>query len=487
MAGTSTMKRATILATAYAYLVLLGSHACRGAGPQPGSPETVVSKAMNAVNHGQIDDFTRAMHPESLEDFRTAVLGAIDDGVKKVGEAKVLEAFPGPKTLKALKELPAPKLFAAFVRRRATDPSMKKTLASTKVEVYGHVAEGDDTTHVIYRTAVKLGESDVVRLNTVTLHKSGDNWKLAIPEEFAGPMKQTGQRAPGTLPNIDIKAMQVEPLGHVLANGKEVLILYRTSMPVGDSFTSKLAVMDLAPFDPGAEAAKADNLPEVKKFLESRLGLRQTPAPAAASTARRKSSTSRSGAMARATPREPRTPTKSAPRKTQPSNAKTDSAASGLPDGLVDLPTTFRGGDRDRFHDIAPEGGVLVGARVSYIERFGGHKISSIQPIYRVGEELVDGKRWGGLLGEETTAVAKPGYAVGAIDSHTGITVDGFEMVFMKIDGDRLDSRDSYKSPWLGDEKGGSPRDVSSEGKIPLGLQGRAGKEVYALGLIVEK
>ena len=59
----------------------------------------------------------------------------------------------------------------------------------------------------------------------------------------------------------------------------------------------------------------------------------------------------------------------------------------------------------------------------------------------------------------------QPGYAVGAINTHTGLTVDGFEMVFMRIDGDRLDPEDSYSSPWLGDEKGGTPRDVSSDGK----------------------
>jgi hypothetical protein len=75
----------------------------------------------------------------------------------------------------------------------------------------------------------------------------------------------------------------------------------------------------------------------------------------------------------------------------------------------------------------------------------------------------------------------------GRINTHTGLTVDGFEMVFMRIDGDRLDPADSYTSPWLGDEKGGSPRDVSSGGKIPVGLQGRAGKEIYGLGLIVER
>ncbi len=163
-----------------------------------------------------------------------------------------------------------------------------------------------------------------------------------------------------------------------------------------------------------------------------------------------------------------------------------DATDSELPDGLTGLPASFFGGNRDLFHDIAPSGGVLVGARVSYIMRFGGPKISSVQPVYRVGEKLVDGKRHGVLFGKETKAIAKPGYAVGAVNTHTGLTVDGFGLVFMKVDGDRLDASESYTSPWLGDAKGGSPRNVSSDGKIPVGLQGRAGKEINALGLIVE-
>ena len=57
------MKRAIFLVNAYAYLVLLCSHACSGAAPQPGSPEAVVSKAMDAVNHGRIDEFVSAMRP----------------------------------------------------------------------------------------------------------------------------------------------------------------------------------------------------------------------------------------------------------------------------------------------------------------------------------------------------------------------------------------------------------------------------------------
>ena len=476
------MNRRTALVIAFAHLFFCCSHPAWADAPEPGSPEAVVKKAMDDVNHGRISEFVAAMHPDALEEARVAIVAEVDVAVKRIGEAKLLQAFPGVKSARALKSLDGARLFAAVVRRKASDPSMKKSLANTKIDVFGHLSEGKDTAHVIYRSKMKLGESDIVRLNVATLRKSGESWKMAIPEEFAGPSRQGG---PG-MPAINLAERRVEPVGHVLAEDS-ALILYRMTMPVGDSSISKLEVMPLSSRDPAFAAVRADRMPEVQKLLEDRLGIAATTVSAGRNTAKRKPATARAQAAAKDMARAARAPAKTKTRTAQPSRSSATTSNSKLPDRLVALPATLRGGDRDRFFDIAPAGGVLVGARVSYIMKGGGPKISSIQPIYRVGEKLVDGERRGGLLGEETTAVAKAGYAVGAINTHTGLTVDGFEMVFMRIDGDRLDSSDSYTSSWLGDEKGGSPRDVSSEGKVPVGLQGRAGKEVYGLGLIVEK
>ena len=218
------------------------------------------------------------MHPDSLKEFRAAVSQTIDTGVKRVGEAKLLESFPGVKTMKALKALDAPRLFAGVIRRKAFDPSTKKSLANTKFDVFGHVAEGDDTAprHLplkdeigrIGHRAVECGHSS---------EKAVPTWKMAIPEEFAGPMRQGG--GPGNLAAINVKAMRVEPLGHVLDGESGALILYRTSMPAGDSSISKLAVMPLISRDPAFEAVRTDNLPEMKALLESRLGIRSTTAP----------------------------------------------------------------------------------------------------------------------------------------------------------------------------------------------------------------
>lgn len=478
------MKRCSNSTTAFALLVLFCAQAQAGAAPQPGSPEAVVGDALDALNHGRVDEFAGAMDPDSLKEFRAALLASIEEAVQKVGEAKVLATFPQAKSLDDLKALDAKQLFGDVVRRMTSGEEAKEALAKTQIDVFGHISEGENTAHVVYQSKMKLGELDVVRMNVATLRKSGEAWKMTIPDDFAGPSKKGGP--PGSLA-IDLKATRVEPLGHLLDKDGSALIVYRSTTPVGDSSITKLAVMPLSARDPAFKAVRADKLAEVKTLLENRLGFHSTSAPATKNAAPAKSSTPRPGAIAKTSPRSASPPARSKSRKSQPSRASTSPTPSELPEGLVALPASFFGGDRDRFYDAAPAGGVLVGARVSYIPRFGGNKISSIQPIYRVGQKQVNGQRRGGLLGKETTAVAKPGYAVGALNTHTGLTVDGFEMVFMKIDGDQLDSSDSYTSPWLGDEKGGSPRDVSSEGKIPVGLQGRSGKEVNALGLIVKE
>jgi hypothetical protein len=143
--------------------------------------------------------------------------------------------------------------------------------------------------------------------------------------------------------------------------------------------------------------------------------------------------------------------------------------------------------DRDGFRDLGPEGSVLVGVSVTYIERFGGPKVRSVQPIYRSDKNHYPGLTYGEAVGPVFTVVARPGYAVGGLVTHTGLTVDGFGIVFMKIDGDRLDPNDSYNSPWIGDRKGGSPGEVMSRGGLVVGLQGRAKNEVNAIGLTAKK
>ena len=69
-----------------------------GRAAQEGSPEELVAKAMDAVNHGRINEFVKVLDPDSLEEARKSIVDSVDEGVKRVGEAKVLQSFPGVKS-----------------------------------------------------------------------------------------------------------------------------------------------------------------------------------------------------------------------------------------------------------------------------------------------------------------------------------------------------------------------------------------------------
>jgi hypothetical protein len=144
------------------------------------------------------------------------------------------------------------------------------------------------------------------------------------------------------------------------------------------------------------------------------------------------------------------------------------------------------GDERERFRDVAKQGGVLVGARVGYINAFGGPKIGVIQPIFQLNRVYVSGKRYGRNIPAPVRIVARPGYAVGAINTRTGLLLDAFQLVFMKLKDGQLDPQNSYTSDWLGDPRGGVDGYATGDGNLVVGIHGRStGREVNMLGLVV--
>jgi hypothetical protein len=145
-----------------------------------------------------------------------------------------------------------------------------------------------------------------------------------------------------------------------------------------------------------------------------------------------------------------------------------------------------REGDARFRREIAPAGAVLVGFRVGYFGGFGESKVGSIQPVYRLGDQLLVGKRFGNAQGEQVEIVAKPGYAVGAVRMHAGLIIDGFDAVFMRVENGRLDPQDTEISPWAGDPIGGNPRKVATDGRVAVGVNLIVNdRDIETLGLVV--
>ena len=88
--------------------------------------------------------------------------------------------------------------------------------------------------------------------------------------------------------------------------------------------------------------------------------------------------------------------------------------------------------------------------------------------------------------GREATqeAVAKTGYAVGALVIPMGIYLDRLKIIFMRVQAAGLDPRDRYESAWIGGPGDGPEITQGGRGRQIIGIHGRAAQVIDALGLI---
>jgi WD40 repeat protein len=138
------------------------------------------------------------------------------------------------------------------------------------------------------------------------------------------------------------------------------------------------------------------------------------------------------------------------------------------------------------FENVPPDRSLLVGVNVT---TWGDPVISSLQPIFLTRQGQTAGPRIGPPVGPSFHALAKPGYAVGDIVVKTGRALDGFKIIFMRIDGARLDPNDRYESPWLGGRAGSGETSLRGDGRPVIGLHGtvvgHAGQQVLgSVGLV---
>jgi hypothetical protein len=135
----------------------------------------------------------------------------------------------------------------------------------------------------------------------------------------------------------------------------------------------------------------------------------------------------------------------------------------------------------ERYADVAPAGGYLIGLRCAKGTNWGG-AIQALQPIYQVDNRDVLGQRHGKPGGEESELRAKPGYAVGAIHARVGLVCNALRLVFYRIDKDRLDPEDQYESPWIGCN-GGDAFLIDGRGAPITEVFGTWQDDIVAVGL----
>lgn len=137
-----------------------------------------------------------------------------------------------------------------------------------------------------------------------------------------------------------------------------------------------------------------------------------------------------------------------------------------------------------QFSDRSPNGEPLVGLRIIQGDNWGG-AIQALQPVYLGPDRYFLGS-WCGAPGGQRQAqsIAKPGYAIGAIQLHRGLVVNAVRIEYWRMADGKLDPSDKYVTDWYGCKGGGKLPPMSSDGEPLLGITGKFHEDLYELKVI---
>jgi hypothetical protein len=119
----------------------------------------------------------------------------------------------------------------------------------------------------------------------------------------------------------------------------------------------------------------------------------------------------------------------------------------------------------------------LIGLRFTLGNWAGKDALGPLTPIFPSTKDQA---------AEGMSVVAKDGYAVGGLLVDADDHVTALRIIFMKIDKDKLDPKDTYTSDWLGKPSGVEPRKLAGAGAKIIGIHGRQGLVTDAVGVVLE-
>ncbi len=129
------------------------------------------------------------------------------------------------------------------------------------------------------------------------------------------------------------------------------------------------------------------------------------------------------------------------------------------------------------FRAVSRDGQPVVGVRYRLGQWRRKDAVAKIEGVFKREKEP----------GQWEYVLAREGYALGAIQVDAGDFVFAVRLAFMRIDGKRLDTKDSYVSQWIGTPSGEEPKTLKGNGAPAIGFHGHSMAVVSAVGLVFAK
>ncbi len=170
-------------------------------------PEEVAHTYIRALAELEINVVADTLHPAALEKFKELLVTIADAleaaPAERKAPPKMLSALFGEEGPQAIKTRPAREVFVRFMSNLTTFvPQLREMTAGSEYQVIGHVDEGANVTHVVFRATLRRGGSQVTKMEVLSLKLDGTAWKVLLTDDLESLIRGFGKQlaAPPTPP-----------------------------------------------------------------------------------------------------------------------------------------------------------------------------------------------------------------------------------------------------------------------------------------------
>jgi hypothetical protein len=147
------------------------------------TPEAVTQQYGAAMRANDWVGTAELMHPEALAKFRRMFLPLVDADTTGQLCRRLFDASSAAE----LTGLPDTELFARFFRTLVNDaPELSGMFAGADLVPVGHVLEGNDVAHVVFRMKVAADGVTLTKVQAVSLRRLGQTWRVLLSGDFEG-------------------------------------------------------------------------------------------------------------------------------------------------------------------------------------------------------------------------------------------------------------------------------------------------------------
>ena len=137
------------------------------------TPEQVTERFVAAMRAADWNGMASLMHQNALKEMRQLLSGVFE----APNGAQIRQQLLGVTTVQQAQALSDTTVFASLMRMTTQDADVAELLRSAKVQVLGHVNEGADTVHVVYRMAMTINGIPITKMDVMSLARSPVGWR----------------------------------------------------------------------------------------------------------------------------------------------------------------------------------------------------------------------------------------------------------------------------------------------------------------------